>query len=98
MTTLKKTFSRLIAGVFAATVIGAAGFLAFQPATAHAAPSDVRIGMSEQQMFNLCGQPAYYHYDDGGIEYKYFQGSIKYEFKVINGTVVDIDYDSVYDD
>ena len=98
MTTLKKTLSRLIVGTFAAVVISVAGFLTLQPATALAAPSDVRIGMSEQNMFNLCGQPAYSHYDDGGIEYKYFQGSLKYEFKVINGTVVDIDCDSIYDD
>ena len=98
MTTLKKTLSSLIVGTFAAVVISVAGFLALQPATALAAPSDVRIGMSEQDMFNLCGQPTYYHYDDGGIEYKYFQGSLKYEFKVINGTVVDIDCDSIYDD
>lgn len=98
MTNLKKTFSRFIAGAFAATVIGTVGVLTFQPATAFAAPSDVRIGMSEKQMFKLCGQAAYYHYDDGGIEYKYFQGQLKYEFKVINGTVVDIDCDSIYDD
>ena len=52
----------------------------------------VEIGMTEQNLIDLCGRAQVTENDDGVVEHKYFSGDkkIKLEFDVSNGSIVEI--------